>query len=119
MSGGPKLYRMHDLHELSTRVLTMDFYPELMLARGPLNSEGHTTLCLARKDTSSDAQKFKLSPVVSGQTYLITCKDGEVSLDVMYSYIIPMRAIPTSWPAYQRMSEERKSGLLTHMIRTG
>ncbi len=85
MSGDPKLYRMHDLHELSTRILTMDFYPELVLAKGPLNSEGHTTLCLARKDPSSDAQKFKFAPVVSGQTYLIVCKDGERSLDVMNS----------------------------------
>ena len=85
MSGDPKLYRMHDLHELSTRILTMDFYPELVLAKGPLNSEGHTTLCLARKDPSSDAQKFKFAPVVSGQTYLIVCKDGEHSLDVMNS----------------------------------
>ena len=63
----------------------MNFYPNLVLAKGPLNSEDHTILCLARKDPSSDAQKFKFSPVVSGQTYLIVCKDGERSLDVMNS----------------------------------
>jgi RHS repeat-associated protein len=62
-----------------------EIVPELVLARGPLNSAGHTTLCLARKDPSSDAQKFKFAPVVSGQTYLIVCKDGERSLDVMNS----------------------------------